>query len=410
MRNILKSRLLLCAIAALPLTSCGGSDVIDPPGPPAPVIGLAQSSASFSFTTGGANPAPVTIALTSSGSNTAAITGLVIGNIGYGAGGSGWLTASLSGPETPATLTLAASPSGLAAGSYSANVPISSSMAGVASQNVQVTFTVGAPTGERIYIAGNIAQCGTTGDQATAALLDNLPGTIFTAGDNAFPQGSATDYATCYDPSWGRFKSRTWATMGNHEYDQGNANDAFAYFGSRAGPAGLGYYSVDVGAWHIIVLNDNGGLANYGAGSAQMAWLRQDLASSTQRCTMAIWHQPLFFSSVSGATQGSEREVLWDTLYAHGVDVVVNGHMHFYERLAPMDPSGARDDAAGIRQFNSGVGGASSVMPTTMHPLSQRVGTDFGVLELTLRSTSYDWRFIPVAGKTFTDTGTGSCH
>jgi hypothetical protein len=125
---------------------------------------------------------------------------------------------------------------------------------------------------------------------------------------------------------------------------------------------------------------------------------------------MALWHQPLFYSSTSGATAGSDRKVLWDTLYAHGVDVIVNAHQHHYERLAPMNPAGARDDARGIREFNSGLGGASALMPSTRHPLSESIGTDFGILQLTLRATDYDWKFIPIAGQTFTDAGTGACH
>ena len=244
------------------------------------VVTLSPATAAFTYASGAANPAPASVTVASSG---AAITGLAIGTITYGAGASGWLTATLSGPSTPVTLTLVASPAALTPGSYSATVPVTSSMTGVAAQNLQVTLSVGQAPGVSVLIAGNIAQCGTTGDQATANLLDSLPGTVFTAGDNAFPQGSAANYHDCYDPSWGRFKSRTWATMGNHEYDQGNANDAFAYFGDRAGPAGKGYYSMNIGSWHIIVLNDNRTFVEFMPGSEQSRWLSADLVYDGSR-------------------------------------------------------------------------------------------------------------------------------
>lgn len=402
-------RVLAAAIIGLPLASCGGGSdaVVSPPPPPPVALSLNPATAAFSYTAGAANPAPDSIAVMSSG---AAISGLGIGTITYGAGASGWLAATIGGASTPATLILSASPAALAPGSYAATVPVTSSTAGIATQNIQVTLSVGQAAGASVLIAGNIAQCGTTGDEATALLLDSLPGTVFTAGDNAFPQGSAANYHDCYDPSWGRFKSRTWATLGNHEYDQGNATDAFSYFGDHAGPAGKGYYSMNVGSWHIIVLNDNRTFVEFMPGSEQSRWLRADLAADTSRCTMAIWHQPLFYSSTSGVTQGSDRKALWDTLYAYNADVIINGHQHHYERLAPMNPSGARDDARGMREFNSGLGGASALRPTTVHPYSESIGTTFGILKLTLRQGGYDWKFIPIAGETFSDSGSGTCH
>src|SRR5439155_1573909 len=205
--------------------------------------------------------------------------------------------------------------------------------------------------------AGNIATCGGDEDEATAKLLDGIPGTVVTLGDNAFPHGTLADYTTCYDPTWGRHKDRTQAVLGNHDYDAGNADGAFAYFGDRAGPRGLGYYSVDLGAWHVIVLNDN---IPFGPGSAQDQWLVNDLAATTGRCTLAMWHVPLFLSSnFDGYTVNDDRKPLWDRLYAAHVDVVLNGHAHHYERFAPMRPDGTRDDAAGIREINAGTGGES---------------------------------------------------
>lgn len=260
-----------------------------------------------------------------------------------------------------------------------------------------------------MLIAANIARCAVPGDRETAALLDGLPGTIITAGDDAFPFGTAANYADCYDPTWGRHKARTWAALGNHDYDSSSTGQfAFDYFGDHAGPRGLGYYSMDLGSWHVIVLNDN---ISFTQNSTQEQWLRQDLAADTAHCTLAIWHQPLFLSSnTAGFTSRSLAKILWDDLYAANADVVVNGHQHDYERMAPMDPSGARDSTRGIRQFNSGVGGDSYIQPTVMHPNSETVGTAFGVLKLTLKSGSYDWQFVPVAGATYTDQGSGTCH
>ena len=258
--------------------------------------------------------------------------------------------------------------------------------------------------------AGNIATCGGDDDEATAQLLDGIAGTVITLGDNAFPHGTLADYTNCYDPSWGRHKPRTYAVLGNHDYDTGNANGAFDYFGDRAGPRDLGYYSQDFGAWHVIVLNDN---IPFGPGSAQDQWLVGDLAANTMRCTLAMWHVPLFLSSnFDGYTVNDDRKPLWDRLYAAHVDVVLNGHVHHYERFAPMQPDGTRDDAAGIREINVGTGGESMDEVTTVaiHPNSEVRGFSFGVLKLTLDDGGYTWEFVPVAGETFTDSGHGSCH
>src|ERR1041385_4335186 len=269
---------------------------------------------------------------------------------------------------------------------------------------------VGATPDEVLVGAGNIATCGGDDDEATAQLLDAIPGTVVTLGDNAFPHGTLADYTNCYDPTWGRHKARTQAVLGNHEYDAGNADGAFAYFGDRAGPNGLGYYSFDLGAWHVIVLNDN---IPFGPGSAQDQWLVGDLAAHTGRCTLAMWHVPLFLSSnFDGYTVNDDRKPLWDRLYAAHVDLVLNGHVHHYERFAPMRPDGTRDDAAGIREINVGTGGESMDEVTTVaiHPNSEVRGFTFGVLKVTLEDGGYTWQFVPVAGETFTDSGHGACH
>jgi hypothetical protein len=262
-----------------------------------------------------------------------------------------------------------------------------------------------------VLVAGNIARCGDPNTSATSSLIDTLPGTILTAGDNAFPSGNTQEYMNCYDPTWGTQKARTWAALGNHDYDSGYATPALNYFGSHAGTNGLGYYSMDLGDWHIIVLNDNQQYVDFTAGTTQEQWLRADLAANSKTCTMAIWHQPLFLSSsTAGFTQRSVAKILWDDLYAAGADVVVNGHQHDYERMKPMRPDGSVDTVQGIRQFNVGTGGDSQAMPDVINPNSAALAVGYGVLRLTLRASDYDWQFVSAAGTTINDAGTGSCH
>jgi PKD domain-containing protein/calcineurin-like phosphoesterase family protein len=258
--------------------------------------------------------------------------------------------------------------------------------------------------------AGNIAVCGTDNDAATALLLDEIPGTVFTAGDNAYPNGTAANYAGCYHPTWGRHRDRTMAALGNHDYDSSTTADpTFDYFGDRAGPRGRGYYSFDRGSWHIIVLNSNSTFVPTGAGSAQEQWLRADLAAHQGRCTLAIWHAPRFYQGTFG--RNASVKAFWDALYAAGADVVVNGHHHLYERYAPQTPDGVVDLASGIRQFIAGTGGRGHDALVEAHPnVEIRDNTAFGVLKLTLRTDAYDWQFVPAAGASFTDSGTGSCH
>jgi acid phosphatase type 7 len=263
---------------------------------------------------------------------------------------------------------------------------------------------------EVILVAGNIATCGTTNDEATAAILDTLAGTVFTLGDNAFPNGSAAAYRDCYQPSWGRHKARTYAALGNHEYNSGSASASFDYFGDRAGPADLGYYSRDLGNWHIIVLNVNDTIG-FEEGSAQDQWLQADLAAHSKACTLAIWHNPRFFSSNTvGWTSNAFVTVLWERLYAAGVDVALNGQQHQYERFPPMTPTGTPDDVRGIREFNVGTGGESTELPIAIAQHSEIRSDAFGVLKLTLDAGSYRWEFVPTMQGQFSDAGSGTCH
>ena len=270
-----------------------------------------------------------------------------------------------------------------------------------------VSVTVQPPPGSVVFVgAGDIGDCEWTTDEATATLLDGIPGTVFTAGDNAYPNGAATDFANCYDPTWGRHKVRTYPSPGNHDYRTSGASAYYAYFGANAGPAGLGYYSYDLGDWHLVSLNSEISMTT---GSAQEVWLRADLAANTKQCTLAYWHRPLFSSGEHGSLVKSKPA--WVALQEYNAEVVVVGHDHDYERFAPQDSIGVADPARGLRQFVVGTGGTDL---RAMNPLianSEVANSNtHGVLRLTLHSTGYEWEFIPVAGKTFTDSGSGSCH
>jgi hypothetical protein len=261
--------------------------------------------------------------------------------------------------------------------------------------------------------AGDIATCGQLeGAEATAKLIDKIPGTVFAVGDLAYPDGSDEQFAKCYGPTWGRFKDRTRPAVGNHEYHSDGASGYARYFGEAAGDPKKGYYSYDLGAWHIIVINSEcDQVGGCDTNSPQGKWLKQDLADSKTICTLAYWHKPLFSS---GGKHGNDPQMkpLWDTLYKAGADVVINGHDHDYERFAPQDPDGKLDKDRGIREFVVGSGGKDSHRPfgTTKPNSEARNDTAFGVVKLTLHAKSYDWEFVPEAGKTFTDSGTGICH
>ncbi len=269
-----------------------------------------------------------------------------------------------------------------------------------------VTVMAPAPGGEVFVGSGDIADCGSSGDEATAALLDAIPGTVFTTGDNAYNNGSAADFANCYEPSWGRHKTRTRPSPGNHDYRTSGAAGYFAYFGANAGPTGVGYYSYDLGDWHIVSLNSN---ISMSAGSTQEQWLRADLAATTKTCTLAYWHHPRFSSGSHGSS--TEPQPLWQALYDYDADVVLVGHDHNYQRFAPQTPDGTRDDPRGIRQFVIGSGGRSHYNFSTPIANTEAYNTDtYGVLKLTLAADAYTWEFVPVAGSTYTDSGTGICH
>lgn len=256
--------------------------------------------------------------------------------------------------------------------------------------------------------AGDIASCYLESDAATAALLDGIDGTVFTVGDNAYLDGTAEEFAGCYEPTWGRHRARTRPAAGNHEYHTTDATPYWDYFGDAAGDRGKGWYSYDLGGWHVVVLNS---VLSLEAGSEQERWLRADLAAHQTTCTVAYWHHPRFSS---GSRHGGSPELqpTWQALYDHDADLVLSGHEHHYERFAPQDPSGHADPKRGIRQFVVGTGGGKGHYPfgRVADNSEKRNGDTFGVLKLTLHPTSYDWEFVPVEGKIFRDSGSRACH
>lgn len=259
--------------------------------------------------------------------------------------------------------------------------------------------------------AGDIADCvDLSGAEATEKILSTIPGTVMAIGDLAYPDGSALNFA-CYDKTWGKERSRTRPAPGNHEFHSDGATYYFEYFGAAAGEASKGYYTYELGSWHIVVLNSEcDQIGGCGAGSAQEKWLKQDLATHPVACTLAYFHKPLFSS---GGKHGDDLTVkpLWDALYAGGADVVVSGHDHDYERFGPQTPEGKADGARGIREFVAGTGGKNHRPFVAARANSETRNADtFGVLKLTLGPGKYAWEFVPVDGGTFRDTGEAQCH
>jgi hypothetical protein len=242
---------------------------------------------------------------------------------------------------------------------------------------------------------------------------------VLPLGDNQYFCGGLSDFEASYDLSWGRLLSLSHPVVGNHEYvtsggtgcdATGNANGYFAYYGSRAGTIGQGYYSFDVGSWHLIALNSNcNNVGGCSPMSPQGRWLAADLAAHRTSCTLAYWHIPLFSS---GGRAAANSQPLWQQLYAADVDVVLNGHDHIYERFAPQTPAALPDPARGIREFIVGTGGANHTSLAAIAANSELRNTNtYGILKLTLHPSSYDWQFIPAPGTgTFRDSGSQACH
>ena len=258
--------------------------------------------------------------------------------------------------------------------------------------------------------AGDIATCGLSGDSETAALVQGIPGHVFTAGDNAYENGTAEEFANCFDPTWGAFKARIRPAAGNHDWVTPGAAGYVAYFGDAATNAdGRTWYSFDLGTWHVIVLDsDCDKVKGCGPESEQGKWLAADLAASASRCAIAIWHHPRFSSGEHGSQTSSAP--LWEAVVRAGVDIVVSGHDHDYERFAPQDGSGAASDA-GTREFVVGTGGAG-LRPfprVSVRNSLVRSSIAHGVIEFTLQASGYLWHFHSTDGS-FSDQGSAACH
>ncbi|MEA2601031.1 MAG: hypothetical protein QOF89_2023 [Acidobacteriota bacterium] len=280
------------------------------------------------------------------------------------------------------------------------------------------------PADPIVAAAGDIA-CDPTdifynGGQGTAtacrmkATSDLLVGRSWDAvlllGDNQYWEGTLAQYRASFAPTWGRLGSLLRPAPGNHEYLTPGAAGYYDYFGAAAGDRTQGWYSYDLGTWHLVVLNSNcGDVGGCGPGSPQLRWLAADLAAHPRACTLAYWHHPRFSSGAHG--DDATYDAFWRTLYAAGADLVLAGHDHDYERFAPQNPDGGPDPAHGIREIVAGTGGREVRPFTTVRPNSEsRNAQDLGVLKLRLRTDGYDWEFLAAPGGTFTDSGSAGCH
>ena len=374
--------LLSVAVVLLGLAACSKSSEKRNPVGPAPVASVAVSPASATIAMAGS----VSLTATPEDAGGTPLSGRVVT----------WSSDNI--------LAATVNGSGLVSGVAIGSATITATCEGKTGTSV---ITVSALGSSVTFVgAGDIADDGFKSEE-TAKLLDAIPGTVFTAGDNAYPDGTTSNYTTYYEPTWGRHKARTQPCPGNHDYHTSGASGYFSYYGASAGPAGQGYYSYDLGDWHIISLNSE---IDASAGSAQEQWLRADLAASSKDCTLAYWNQPLFSS---GAVHGSQSvcKPLWQALQEAGAEIVICGHDHEYERFAPQDANGVANPTNGIREFVVGTGGAGLYTITATIPNSEAHNTNtFGVLKLTLGSGTYSWQFIPIAGQTYTDFGSGTCH
>jgi len=268
------------------------------------------------------------------------------------------------------------------------------------------------PSGDPVVsAAGDIAKCNREDDSYTGYLLDSTSGPILSIGDNAYESGTIQEFTDCYGPTWGRHFDRIYPVPGNHEYLTGGAAGYFTYFGDKATPLEPGcrkecggYYSFNVGTWHVVALNSEISAA---VGSEQEQWLRADLAANPTMCTLAFWHRPRYSS---GYHKGGAGQELFQALYDYGGDIVLSGHDHDYERFAPQDPSAQYAPDRGVRQFVVGTGGDALRDYTFIQPNSEaRNPETWGILKLTLHPTSYDWEFVPIPGQSFTDKGSSPC-
>jgi hypothetical protein len=269
--------------------------------------------------------------------------------------------------------------------------------------------------GIAVYAAGDIADCrrvppDASGAAVTARMVETglaaAPDAVaITLGDHTYPIGLYEEFTFCYQPTWGRFRDRTHPAPGNHEYNSPGAAGYYRYFGAAAGPERRGYYSFMLGGWHVVSINSN---LQPSAHQRQLDWLKNTLAQTPAKCTLAYWHHPLFSSGGHG-NQPRMRDV-WKILEAAGADVVLAAHDHNYERFAPQTSDGRRDEQRGIRQFVVGTGGARLTPILFRKANSEAVeNSTHGVLRLVLKESGYEWEFLAAAGG-FSDRGATLCH
>lgn len=315
------------------------------------------------------------------------------------------LAPALAAPLLALALALAAGlPTESAAGSVAAestaasSAPVIAAAGDIACSPSDPDFNGGKGTATRCHM------------KATSDLMVGRGlAAVLPLGDEQYVSGTLAEFRGSYDASWGRLNGIARPVPGNHEYLTAGAKGYFSYFGAAGGNPGRGYYSYDIGAWHLVALNANcPKVGGCGAGSPQETWLRSDLAAHPASCTLAYWHQPRF-SSAQASDVGATA-ALWRALYAARAEIILNGHKHTYERFAPQTPAGALNRSRGIREFVVGTGGEELEGFVGVRPNSEVRSSTFGVLLLTLRPAAYDWRFVPEAGASFTDSGTERCH
>ncbi|MFT5534145.1 MAG: hypothetical protein ACI8WM_000843 [Burkholderiaceae bacterium] len=282
-------------------------------------------------------------------------------------------------------------------------------VSGHRSAAADVVGPVIAGSGVTVFAAGDIADCRQTpagetmaarsAELIAAGLAKDVNAIVLTLGDNVYQSGTPAEHANCYAPTWGRFTQRTLPSPGNHEYYSKDAAGYFDYFGSLAGPQRRGYYSSEIGDWHLISLNSN---LKGTAQQAQLDWLKADLAANPSLCTLAFWHHPIQSSGGHGSDE--RMRAAWQLLASAGTDVILSAHDHHYERFAPQGPDGA------MRQFVVGTGGAE-LSPFRFFIAGSEIAnnTTFGVLRLVLKKTGYEWDFLPVGGAMFRDHGSARC-
>ncbi len=349
-------------------------------------------------------PASGTATIDTSGSSFDTLLGVYTGST------VGTLSGVASNDDAPGVKTSQAAFSAVSGTTYQIAVDGHNGATGSVTLHWSLTGAGGDPV---VVAAGDQHACDGPGDDQTAALLGPInPFAVLPLGDASGEYGYLSEYTACYGPTWGAFKPITYPTPGNHDYEgDSTAAGYFTYFGAAAGTPGQGWYSYDVGAWHVIALNSNCGLVGgCGAGDPEVTWLKQDLATHPAACTLAYFHHPLFTSTPAPGYNGPV-DALYQALYDGGADVILNAHSRAYERFGPQDPDANPDPLFGIREFIVGTGGGA-LDPTNNHAANSEAwqASTLGVLKLTLHASSYDWQFVPVAGGSYSDSGNANCH